>query len=77
VKLLGQIYDVRASIHVAGTARVGIQLYNLVIHFCVLSSLVRVRVTLRLAVYRQSVRLGAKLFETQTHDILSTEPVRL
>jgi hypothetical protein len=38
---------------------------------------VRVRFTLRLAVYRQSVRLGAKPLEAHDHSFFSIEPLRL
>jgi hypothetical protein len=38
---------------------------------------VKVRVTLRLAVYRQSLRLGAKLLEAQDQRFFfATEPLR-
>jgi hypothetical protein len=37
---------------------------------------VKIRVTLRLAVYRQSVPLGAKPLETHDQRFFSTEPLR-
>jgi hypothetical protein len=36
----------------------------------------KVKITLRLAVYRQSVRLGAKPHEAEEQSFFSTEPLR-